>query len=50
MTSILWQEKLRVEEKYDLIVCGGGVAGAAAALSGRRHGLRRRRSAWRLKW
>ena len=40
MTSILWQEKLRVEEKYDLIVCGGGVAGAAAALSGRRHGLR----------
>ena len=34
-----WQETIPVAKKYDLIVCGGGVAGVAAALAGRRRGL-----------
>ena len=39
MEDLTWQERIPVAKKYDLIVCGGGVAGAAAALSGRRQGL-----------
>ena len=33
MEDLTWQERIPVAKKYDLIVCGGGVAGAAAALS-----------------
>ena len=39
MEELKWQETIPAAKKYDLIVCGGGVAGAAAALSGRRQGL-----------
>lgn len=36
MEELKWQETIPASKKYDLIVCGGGVAGAAAALSGLR--------------
>ena len=39
MKELNWQETIPVAKKYDLIVCGGGVAGVAAALAGRRRGL-----------
>lgn len=39
MKTIHWKEDIPVGKKYDFIVCGGGVAGAAAALSGRRQGM-----------
>lgn len=39
MKILHWQENIPTAKKYDLIVCGGGVSGAAAALSGRRQGL-----------
>ena len=39
MEELKWQETIPAAKKYDLIVCGGGVAGTAAALSGRRQGL-----------
>ena len=39
MESIVYQKKLTVKKHYDVIVCGGGVAGVAAAVSAANNGL-----------
>lgn len=38
MNSVEYKVNVPVREKYDVIVCGGGVAGIAAALEAARHG------------
>lgn len=39
MDSIVYTKSIPVRKRYDIIVCGGGVAGAAAAISAARRGL-----------
>ncbi len=38
MTTIDFKMPVPVRDSYDIIVCGGGIAGCAAALEGARHG------------
>ncbi len=38
MNTLDFRMSLPVRESYDIIVCGGGIAGCAAALEGARHG------------
>ena len=40
MDTIQWREEIPVAGKYDVLVAGGGLAGAAAALSAARRGQR----------
>ncbi len=40
METIMWSAQIPRREEYDLIVCGGGIAGCAAALCGARLGRR----------
>jgi len=39
MKEIIYQKTLPVKKQYDVIVCGGGVAGVAAAVTAARKGL-----------
>ena len=39
MTQIIYSKTLSVKKKYDIIVCGGGVAGVAAAVSAAKNGF-----------
>ncbi len=39
MTSITYSKTLSIKRKYDIIVCGGGVAGVAAAVSAAKNGF-----------
>ena len=40
MSSINYVKNLEVKKKYDVIVCGGGVAGVAAAVTAANNGLK----------
>ena len=40
MSSINYAKKLEVKKSYDVIVCGGGVAGVAAAVTSAKNGLK----------
>ena len=37
--TIVYEKKLQVKKEYDVIVCGGGVAGVAAAVTSAKNGL-----------
>ena len=37
--TIVYEKKLQVKKEYDVIVCGGGVAGVAAAVTAAKNGL-----------
>ena len=37
--TIVYEKKLQVKKEYDVIVCGGGVAGVAAAVTTAKNGL-----------
>ncbi len=39
MTQIKYSKTLTIKKKYDIIVCGGGVAGVAAAVSAAKNGF-----------
>ncbi|MBR5527947.1 MAG: FAD-dependent oxidoreductase, partial [Clostridia bacterium] len=39
MEYINYEKKLPVKKHYDIIVCGGGVAGVAASISAAKNGL-----------
>ena len=39
MTTFTYNKTLVSKKKYDVIVCGGGVAGAAAAVSAAKRGV-----------
>ena len=39
MERISYSVSLDIKARYDVIVCGGGVAGAAAAVSAAKNGL-----------
>ena len=41
MSTIKLTREIPVREEYDLIVAGGGVAGVAAAVSAKRHGVKK---------
>ena len=38
MNTMDFKMTIPVRDSYDIIVCGGGIAGCAAALEGARHG------------
>ena len=38
METVIYTKKLTVKKHYDVIVCGGGVAGVAAAVSAAKNG------------
>ena len=40
MSSINYTKNLEVKKEYDVIVCGGGVAGVAAAVTAANNGLK----------
>ena len=40
MSSINYAKNLEVKKEYDVIVCGGGVAGVAAAVTAANNGLK----------
>ena len=39
MENVIYQKSVPVKKKYDVIVCGGGVAGVAAAVTSAQNGL-----------
>ena len=39
MTQINYTKSIPIKKQYDVIVCGGGVAGVAAAVSAAQNGL-----------